>query len=104
MIRATLPIGTHPHAARNSPVTTENNLQPATASHRASPTPNSSSTRARCEAALQRELTDDSPRPPEVQEIVDALREITAFNKEVLGGRVFPDSTPMFREMCAYPD
>ena len=85
-------------------MTTENNLQPATAPHRASPVPNSSATRARCEAALQRELADDSPRPPEVQQIVDALREIAAFNKEVLGGRVFPDSTPMFREMRGYPD
>ena len=85
-------------------MTTENNLQPATAPRVTSPVPSSSATRARCEAALQRELADDSPRPPEVQQIVDALREIATFNKEVLGGRVFPDSTLMFREMRGYPD
>lgn len=85
-------------------MTTKNHLQSATTPRLTSPSPNDSSTRARCEAALQRELADHSPRPPEVQEIVDALREIAAFNEEVLGGRVFPDSTPMFREMRGYPD
>lgn len=59
---------------------------------------------ARCEAALQRELADDSPRPPEVQRVIDALREIAAFNDEVLDGRVLSDSVPILRKMRGYND
>ena len=80
-------------------MSTETAVQPAAA------TANSNRcAQARCEAALQRELADDSPRPPEVQRVIDALREIAAFNDEVLGGRVLSDSVPILRKMRGYSD
>ena len=77
----------------------ETAVQPA-----AAPATTDDATQVRCEAALQRELADDSPRPPEVQRVIDALREIAAFNDEVLGGRVLSDSVPILRKMRGYSD
>lgn len=80
-------------------MSTETAVQPAAA------TANSNRrAQARCEAALQRELADDSLRPPEVQRVIDALREIAAFNDEVLDGRIFSDSVPILRKIRGYSD
>lgn len=80
-------------------MTTESAVRPAT-----TPTTANGHAQARCEAALQQELADDSPRPPEVQQVLDALKEIAAFNDEVLGGRVFSDSVPILRKIRGYSD
>ena len=80
-------------------MSTESAVRPAT-----TPVTANSQAQARCEAALRRELADDSPRSPEVQQVIDALKEIAAFNDEVLGGRVFSDSVPILRKIRSYSD
>ena len=57
--------------------------------------------------AIQRALRQDAPEPPDLQaaknmrEVIEKTRKL---RKELFGDRVFPDSTPLFREMRGYDD
>ena len=52
--------------------------------------------------AIQRALRQDAPEPPDPQagenmrEVIEKTRKL---RKDLFGDRVFPDSTPLFREM-----
>ena len=57
--------------------------------------------------AIQRALRQDAPEPPDPQAAEDmraVIEKTRKLRKELYGDRVFPDSTPLFREMRGYGD
>lgn len=57
-----------------------------------------------CRRILENAVVSDEPAALNYEEMVALVEKNNAWWKENFGDQVFPDSTPMFREMRGYPD